>query len=151
MIEWRFFDVNDVDWIIDSSKVMFAESEWKEGEYDEQKIRDYLLHVIDNPLSFCGLLGLKDGQRAGFFIGQVGEYVFSKTKFARESEIYVLPAYRGSMVAITMMKKFIEWAKAMKAKELFFEPSTNGKLDKFDAMAKRLGMTITSKTYRKTL
>ena len=50
MIEWRFFDVNDVDWIIDSSKVMFAESEWKEGEYDEQKIRDYLLHVIDNPL-----------------------------------------------------------------------------------------------------
>jgi aspartate carbamoyltransferase catalytic subunit len=55
------------------------------------------------------------------------------------------------MVAITMMKKFIEWAKAMKAKELFFEPSTNGKLDKFDAMAKRLGMTITSKTYRKTL
>ena len=76
MIEWRFFDVNDVDWIIDSSKVMFAESEWKEGEYDEQKIRDYLLHVIDNPLSFCGLLGLKDGQRAGFFIGRVGEYVF---------------------------------------------------------------------------
>lgn len=39
----------------------------------------------------------------------------------------------------------------MKAKELFFEPSTNGELDKFDAMAKRLGMNITSKTYRKSL
>ena len=63
----------------------------------------------------------------------------------------MLPAYRGSMVAMTMMKKFIEWAKAMKAKELFFEPSTNGELDKFDAMAKRLGMNITSKTYRKSL
>ena len=48
-------------------------------------------------------------------------------------------------------KGIIEWAKAMKAKELFFEPSTNGELDKFDAMAKRLGMNITSKTYRKSL
>ena len=91
MIEWRFFDVNDVDWIIDSSKVMFAESEWKEGEYDEEKIRNYLLYIIENPLTYCGLIGLKDDQRAGFFIGR------------------------------------------------------------FDAMAKRLGMTITSKTYRKTL
>jgi hypothetical protein len=52
---------------------------------------------------------------------------------------------------MTMMKKFIEWAKAMKANEVYFEPSTNGKLDKFDAMAKRLGMEISSKTYRKKL
>jgi len=55
------------------------------------------------------------------------------------------------MVAITLMKKFIDWAKTMKANEILFEPSTNGDINKFDAMAKRLGMEITSKIYRKKL
>jgi len=54
-------------------------------------------------------------------------------------------------VAITLMKKFIEWAKGMNAKEVYLQPSTNGKLNRFDAMAKRLGMEIVSKTYRKKL
>jgi hypothetical protein len=70
---------------------------------------------------------------------------------ARENELCVVPEYRGSMVAITLMKKFIEWAKTMKADEVLFEPSTNGDINKFDAMAKRLGMEMTSKTYRKKL
>ena len=49
------------------------------------------------------------------------------------------------------MKKFIEWAKTMKADEVLFQPSTNGDINKFDPMAKRLGMEVTSKTYRKKL
>jgi GNAT superfamily N-acetyltransferase len=123
-VDWRFFEENDLDWILKATKDMFDESEWSDGEY---------------------------GQKAGFMIGHLGEYRFMNKIYARENEICVLPEYRGSAVAMTMMKKFIEWAKAMKANEVYFEPSTNGKLDKFDAMAKRLGMEISSKTYRKKL
>ena len=151
MIEWKFIDVNDVDWMTKVGKEMFADSEWKEGEYDEEKIKKYLHSIIDNPLYMCGLIGLKEDQKAGFMIGHIGAYRFMNKLYARENELCVLPKYRGSMVALTLMKKFMEWAKVMKAEEVFFEPSTNGKLDKFDAMAKRLGMTITSKTYRKKL
>ena len=40
-----------------------------------------------------------------------------------------------------MMKKFIEWAKNNKAREVHFEPSVNGgSVDKYDAFAKKLGM-----------
>ena len=140
MIEWKFFEEPDLDWIINTTREMFAESEWKDGKYDE-----------DKPTIMFGAIGLKDRERAGFMTGQVGEFSFMKTKFARESDLFVLPKYRGSQVAITLMKKFIEWAKGMKAKEVYLQPATNGKLDRFDAMAKRLGMEIVSKTYRKKL
>ena len=151
MIEWKFFEEPDLDWIINTTREMFAESEWKDGKYDEDKVKHYFYHVIDQPTIMFGAIGLKDGERAGFMTGQVGEFSFMKTKFARESDLFVLPKYRGSQVAITLMKKFIEWAKGMKAQEVYLQPATNGKLNKFDAMAKRLGMDIVSKTYRKKL
>ena len=151
MIDWRFLTVDDIEWVTKVGKEMFAESEWKEGEYDAKKIEKYLHHVASHPLYMCGLIGLKDDKKAGFLIGQIGEYRFMNKLIARENELCVLPEFRGSMVAITLMKKFIEWARTMKADEILFEPSTNGDINKFDAMAKRLGMTVTSKTYRKKL
>ena len=151
MIDWRFLTLDDIEWVTKVGKQMFAESEWKEGEYDAKKIKKYLHHVASHPLYMCGLIGLKDDKKAGFLIGQIGEYRFMNKLLARENELCVLPKYRGSMVAITLMKKFIEWAKTMKADEVLFEPSTNGDINKFDVMAKRLGMKVTSKTYRKKL
>ena len=151
MIDWRFLTVDDIEWVTKVGKQMFADSEWKEGEYDAKKIKRYLHHVANHPLYMCGLIGLKDDEKAGFLIGQIGEYRFMNKLLARENELCILPEYRGSMVAITLMKKFMEWAKTMKADEVLFEPSTNGDINKFDAMAKRLGMEVTSKTYRKKL
>ena len=151
MIDWRFLTLEDIEWVTKVGKQMFADSEWKEGEYDARKIKKYLHHVASHPRYMCGLIGLKDDKKAGFLIGQIGEYRFMNKLVARENELCVLPEYRGSMVAITLMKRFIDWAKTMKADEILFEPSTNGDIDKFDAMAKRLGMEITSKTYRKKL
>ena len=123
MIDWRFLTINDIGWINRVGKQMFAESEWKEGEYDDEKINRYLHHVASHPLYMCGLIGLKDDERAGFLIGQIGEYRFMNKLVARENELCVLPEYRGSMVAITLMKRFIDWAKTMKADEILFEPS----------------------------
>ena len=151
MIDWRFLTVDDIEWVTKVGRRMFADSEWKEGEFDAKKIKRYLHHVANHPLYMCGLIGLKDDEKAGFLIGQIGEYRFMNKLLARENELCILPKYRGSMVAITLMKKFIEWAKTMKADEVLFEPSTNGDINKFDAMAKRLGMEVTSKTYRKKL
>ena len=39
------------------------------------------------------------------------------------------------------LESFIEWAKNNKVREVHFEPSVNGgSVDKYDALAKRLGM-----------
>ena len=90
MIDWRFLTLDDIEWVTKVGEQMFAESEWKEGEYDAKKIEKYLHHVASHPLYMCGLIGLKDDEKAGFLIGQIGEYRFMNKLVARENELCVL-------------------------------------------------------------
>ena len=64
-------------------------------------------------------------------------------------ELYVIPKFRGKMIGIQLMKKFIDWSKTNKAKEVIFEVST--KMGNFDKMAKRLNMENIGTSYRRTL
>ena len=140
-MDWRFFEENDLDWILKVTKDMFDESEWSDGEYDKDKVIRYFYHVIDNPLYMFGIITLKGEKRIGFMTGAIHQFSFMNDVFAKESELYVIPSERGKMGGLFMMKKFIEWAKNNKAREVHFEPSVNGgSVDKYDAFAKKLGM-----------
>ena len=140
-MEWRFFEENDLDWILKATKDMFDESEWSDGEYDKDKVIRYFYHVLDNPLFMFGIITLKGEERTGFMTGEIHQFSFMNDVFARESELYVIPSERGKMGGLFMMKKFMEWAKNNKAREVYFEPSVNGgSVDKYDALAKKLGM-----------
>ena len=140
-MDWRFFEENDLDWILKATKDMFDESEWSDGEYDKDKVIRYFYHVLDNPLFMFGIITLKGEKRIGFMTGAIHQFSFMNDVFAKESELYVIPSERGKMGGLFMMKKFIEWAKNNKAREVHFEPSVNGgSVDKYDALAKKLGM-----------
>ena len=140
-MDWRFFEENDLDWILKTTKDMFDESEWSDGEYDKDKVIRYFYHVLDNPLFMFGIITLKGEKRIGFMTGAIHQFSFMNDVFAKESELYVIPSERGKMGGLFMMKKFIEWAKNNKAREIHFEPSVNGgSVDKYDAFAKKLGM-----------
>ena len=149
-MEWRFFEEGDLEWILKVTKDMFDESEWNDGEYDKEKVKKYFYQVIDSPLFMFGIIALRGEKRIGFMTGEINQFSFMKDIFARESELYVIPSERGKMGALFMMKKFMEWAKNNKAREIYFEPSINGeKIDKFDALAKRLGMEKQPKYWSK--
>ena len=140
-MDWRFFEENDLDWILKATKDMFDESEWSDGEYDKDKVIRYFYHVLDNPLFMFGIIALKGEKRIGFMTGAIHQFSFMNDVFAKESELYVIPSERGKMGGLFMMKKFIEWAKNNKVREVHFEPSVNGgSVDKYDAFAKKLGM-----------
>ena len=139
-MDWRFFKEDDLEWILKATKEMFDESEWNDGEYDKDKVKRYFYHVLDNPLYMFGIIALKGEKKIGFMTGQIIPFSFMKDTFARESELYVIPKERGKMGALFMMKKFIEWAKNNKVREIYFEPSTNNGANNFDALAKKLGM-----------
>ena len=82
----------------------------------------------------------------------IQEYPFSLELFARELDLYVVPKHRKGTAGMFMMKKFIDWAKANKALEVVFEPRLSDKhIKKFDAMAKRLGMSHFANAYRRKL
>ena len=140
-MEWRFFKEDDLEWILKATKDMFEESEWSDGEYDKDKVTRYFYHVIDNPLYMFGIIATKGEEKIGFMTGEIIQFSFMKDVFAKESELYVIPSERGKMGGLFMMKKFIEWAKNNKVREVHFEPSVNGgSIDKYDALAKKLGM-----------
>jgi len=140
-VEWRFFKEDDLEWILKATKDMFEESEWSDGEYDKDKVTRYFYHVIDNPLYMFGIIATKGEEKIGFMTGEIIQFSFMKDVFAKESELYVIPSERGKMGGLFMMKKFIEWAKNNKVREVHFEPSVNGgSIDKYDALAKKLGM-----------
>tara|TARA_E500000318_G_scaffold108666_1_gene119984 strand:+ start:240 stop:692 length:453 start_codon:yes stop_codon:yes gene_type:complete len=140
-VEWRFFKEDDLEWILKATKDMFEESEWSDGEYDKDKVTRYFYHVIDNPLYMFGIIATKSEEKIGFMTGEIIQFSFMNDVFARESELYVIPSERGKMGGLFMMKKFIEWAKNNKVREVHFEPSVNGgNINKYDALAKKLGM-----------
>ena len=140
-MEWRFFKEDDLEWILKATKDMFEESEWSDGEYDKDKVTRYFYHVIDNPLYMFGIIATKSEEKIGFMTGEIIQFSFMNDVFARESELYVIPSERGKMGGLFMMKKFIEWAKNNKVREVHFEPSVNGgNINKYDALAKKLGM-----------
>ena len=150
-MDWRFFEENDLDWILKATKDMFEESECSDGEYDKDKVTRYFYHIIDNPLYMFGIVCLRGEKKIGFLTGEIHQFSFMKDIFARQSELYVIPSERGKMGALFMMNKFIEWAKNNKAREVYFEPSThNVDIIKFDSFAKRLGMVKEAK-YRSKL
>ena len=141
-MEWRFFKEDDLEWILKATKDMFEESEWSDGEYDKDKVTRYFYHVIDNPLYMFGIIATKGEEKIGFMTGEIIQFSFMNDLFAKESELYVIPSERGKMGGLFMMKKFIEWAKNNKVREVHFEPSVNGgSIDKYDALAKKLGMS----------
>ena len=150
-MKWRFFEQKDLNWILETARDMFEESEWKgEVKYETEKIRKYFSSAVVNPNIFAIMALGKDDEPIGFLTGSLMTYNFSNASYAREIDLYIVPSKRGGMTAVQMMKKFIDWAKAKGAKEVYFEPSQGVKKD-FDKMAKRLNMDNISSVYRRKL
>ena len=141
-MDWRFFEEGDLEWILKVTREMIDESEWSNGEYDKDKVKRYFYHVLDSPAFMFGIIALRGEKKIGFMTGYITQFSFMKDIFAKEAELYIVPSERGKMGGLFMMKKFIEWAKNKKVLEIHFEPSANGgNVKKFDALAKKLGMT----------
>jgi len=150
-MEWRFLEPNDFKWMMDVSREHHRESDWSEVEYDEEKVAGYIDTAINDP-NYFGIVALKDEERIGFMAGKLLEYSFSREKFARELDLYVVPEKRKGMAGVFMMKKFMDWAKMNGALEAYFEPRlSDNETGKFKAMAKRLGMEHFANAYRRKL
>ena len=148
-MNWKFFEKEDLKWIEEISSDFLKESAWGEKvEISKEKVENYFLAATNKPNMF-GIISLNGEERTGFLIGCVLEFPYSKDLFARQLELYVIPKFRGKMIGIQLMKKFIDWSKTNKAKEVIFEVST--KMGNFDKMAKRLNMDNIGTSYRRTL
>ena len=140
-MKWRFFEEKDLYWI--------QESAWgNRVEINKEKVINYFFAAMNQPNMF-GIVSLKEDNPTGFMIGCIMEFPYSKDKFARQLELYVVPKERGKMTGLQMMKKFIEWSKMNGAKEVIFEVSNQ--TGSFTKLAERLGMEEIGTSYRRIL
>ena len=148
-MEWRFFQKEDLYWIQEVSKDFLKESAWgNRVKINKEKVINYFFATMNKPNMF-GIVSLKEEKPTGFMIGCLLEFPYSKDKFAKQLELYVVPKERGKMTGIQMMKKFIVWSKMQGAQEVIFDVSTQ--VGSFDKLAQRLEMKEVGKSYRKIL
>jgi len=148
-MEWRFFQKKDLYWIQQVSEDFLKESAWgNRVEINKEKVINYFFAAMNKPNMF-GIVSLKEEKPTGFMIGCLLEFPYSKDKFAKQLELYVVPKERGKMTGIQMMNKFINWSKMQGAQEVIFDVSTQ--VGSFDKLAQRLGMEEVGKSYRKIL
>ena len=148
-MDWRFFEEKDLNRIQKISKDFLKESAWgNRVEINKEKVTNYFLAAMRNPRMF-GIVALKEDNPVGFMIGCLLEFSYSKDKFAKQLELYVVPKERGKMAGLQMMKKFIDWSKMNGAKEVIFDVSNQA--GSFDKLAKRLGMEEIGTSYRRVL
>jgi L-amino acid N-acyltransferase YncA len=148
-MEWRFFQKKDLYWIQQVSEDFLKESAWgNRVEINKEKVINYFFAAMNKPNMF-GIVSLKKEEPTGFMIGCLLEFPYSKDKFAKQLELYVVPKERGKMTGVQMMNKFINWSKMQGAQEVIFDVSTQ--IGSFDKLAQRLGMEEVGKSYRKIL
>lgn len=113
---------------------MVAESEFSYVVPEKQKI----LQLFKNP-NAVAFLALENDQIVGFISGLVHEYFFSNRKRVSDLGFFVLPEYRGSRVALKLVKLLEAWAIEKNANELHLGQTTGLEIDKTKRFYERLG------------
>ena len=113
---------------------MVAESEFSYVVPEKQKI----LQLFKNP-NAVAFLALENNQIVGFISGIVHEYFFSNRKRVSDLGFFVLPEYRGSRVALKLVKLLEAWAIEKNANELHLGQTTGLEIDKTKRFYERLG------------
>ena len=113
---------------------MVAESEFSYVVPEKQKI----LQLFKNP-NAVAFIALENNQIVGFISGIVHEYFFSNRKRVSDLGFFVLPEYRGSRVALKLVKLLEAWAIEKNANELHLGQTTGLDIDKTKRFYERLG------------
>jgi len=147
-VKWDFVTDKDIQSLLQLTVDTYKESEWSDTEWDIKKIERMLYRAINEPHQFF-IKAEQGGKIIGYLLAHYQDYFHNDDLFATEDFIYVVPSKRGGATALNMMKLFINWAKGVGVKEIYFEPSVNKKdIKRYDAFAKRLGMKEYCKQYR---
>ena len=147
-MSWDFVTERDIPSLLQLTIDTYKESEWSDTDWDIKKIERMLYRAINEPHQFF-IKAMRKDKIIGYFLGHYKDYFHNDKLFATEDFIYVVPSKRGGSTALKMMRLFINWAKGIGVKEIYFEPSVNKKdITRFDSFAKKLGMEAYCKHYR---
>lgn len=107
-------------------------------KYDAGKVSDMLTAGLRDPTFFCDIID-NDGMAAGALVARTQEYVHSREIYAYDVILYISPEARSLKAVMTLLHNYIKWAKKWGARQIRLEQSTGFKMEKFGALARRVG------------
>lgn len=127
--------VEDLPQILGWCQDMHAESRYSKYVLDLDKLERKIATLIEAP---AGIVLITAN---GFLVGSVLEYWFGPAKYAAELLLYVAPEARGSSEAPTLVKAYVERAKALGAVDVHVENTTGCDVEKVERLFSKLGFT----------
>lgn len=113
---------------------MIAEAEFAKAKADKKKV----FKLFNSP-DVAVFVAKKDSKNVGFISAFKGEYFFSSKKRIDDLGFYVKPEFRGTRVAVRLIKELENWAKDQGVFDIYLGQTTAINMEKTKDFYSRLG------------
>ncbi len=130
--------INDLEEMILLGFDMHQESRWQVMDFNVEKVARFFTSCIDSS-DYLVIVSEEAGKLIGGFVGYAMPHWFSDDVMAGDFALFIHPDHRGGLVAIKLIKHFVEWAKGKNAILIQLGISTGVNLEKTSRLYERLG------------
>ena len=148
MITIRRATHTDVETLTELSFVMHQESQFKQYNFNADKVRRMWTSYIELPAMGIALAAELDGKLVGAFLGGVVEHFFGDDRQAYDLGLFVHPEHRNSKVGALLLLEYIKQAKEMGVDEIMIANSTGVDPERVAMLFERAGFTKYGYVYR---
>lgn len=134
--------------LLEVGRKFHSESQFKDEPYNAEGCWALLDATLRHPDSF--FIAYDDEYR-GLLILQAGVKFFSGTRWVADQVFYVAPEFRGSSLALRLLKEGEKWTRSIGAPELVIMHNAGIGMAEADRFYKRLGFDLTGKIFTKQL
>ncbi|MDO9100504.1 MAG: GNAT family N-acetyltransferase [Caldisericota bacterium] len=119
----RQADLGDIPAFVAMGREMHGESIFREYDFDEPKLYEYFRNLIESDWGIVHTL-VKDGEVIGGFAGLIWPHFFGNDKQSADIALFITEQHRGSRAAVSLLKAYVEDAKAKGASQILIANST---------------------------
>lgn len=128
----------DAPAMLDLGERMHAESTGLRLSFSRDQASDTLRTLMTSEAGFVWVAE-RNGKLVGFMLGAAFQQWFTKDVVASELALYVSPAFRGTLIGASLVKRFTSWARGIGAKQITSGISTGVDVENTAKLYEALG------------
>lgn len=144
----RLAHPGDTETLISLGRRMHEESWYRDFDYDDAKVREFIGLTLDNP-AYLGLVLEREEQIVGFLWAAETEHFFGREKYACDIVFFIAPEHRGGMAAVRMVRAFEAWCRIRRVKEIHIGTSTGVATERTMKFYEKMGFHSPAQGFRK--
>lgn len=147
----RTIHSHDITTLIKLGQQMHQESVYAFLPYQEEKVHQFIVDILDDSETQCGFVAEQDGLIIGMMAGYLTDYFFCDKTLACDMVLFVKKDYRGGLTAFRLIRAFQHWALQHNAVELSLGISTNIHAETTGKLYQKMGFNYVGGLYKQRL